>query len=71
MTTEALVSFIKAHALAHYEDGGWDVIVECWDDQDIITELGGAETEAEALQAFDFLISILADRQSDARNSAF
>lgn len=68
---DTLVEFVKAHALAHYEDGGWDVIVECWSDDEISTELGDAKTEAEALEAFDFVISILADRQADARNSAF
>jgi hypothetical protein len=29
---QAVVNGVKAHALAHYTDGGWDVIVECWSD---------------------------------------
>lgn len=30
-----IVEGVKAHALAHYNDGGWDVIVECWTDAEI------------------------------------
>lgn len=72
MTTETLTEFIKAHAVKHYEDGGWDVIVECWEDAtiaEVLTE-AGATTEADALVAFQF-VEVYADRQADARNSAF
>jgi len=65
------VEFIKAPALAHYEDGGWDVVVECYDDADIADTLDGAKDEAEALEAFSFLVSVWSERQADARNSAF
>jgi hypothetical protein len=71
MTTDALVSFIKAHALTHYEDGGWDVVVECFTDGEIADAIGDAKTEAQALEAFAFCIDVWSDRQADARNSAF
>ncbi len=25
-----LIDAVREHAVAHYEDGGWDVVVECW-----------------------------------------
>jgi hypothetical protein len=73
MTTETLVSFIKAHALAHYEDGGWDVVVECYSDDEIAQVLmaNSAGTESQALRSFSSVVSLYADRQADARNSAF
>lgn len=68
-----LVEFIKAHALKHYEDGGWDVIVECWDDEEIERVLDDfdAHTQAEALETFSYLVDAYSDRQADAINSAF
>lgn len=71
MTTADLVRFIKAHAEAHYTDGGWDVIVECYDDEMIAKVLGRARTEKGALRAFAAAVDIYADRQADAINSAF
>lgn len=72
-TRQELVKVVKAHALAHYEDGGWDVIVECWTDEEILQVLDedGATDEASAIDAFASLTAIWADRQADARNSAF
>jgi hypothetical protein len=69
--TNTLVDFIKAHALANYENGGWDVVVECYDDAQIAEVLGDASTEAEAIEKFAFMVDIWADRQADAINSAF
>lgn len=65
---EVLVEFIKAHALANYEAGGWDVVVECWDDAEIASHLQtcNAQTEGEALAAFAPLIDVWSDRQADA-----
>ncbi len=71
MSTQELVRAIKDHALVHYEDGGWDVVVECFDDAEIAETIGEAGTIAEALDAFAPLIDVWSDRQADARNSAF
>lgn len=76
-TTADLVAAVKAHAAAHYEDGGWDVIVECWDDQqieDVIVSVhfGPIKTAEEAIKHFgDGVVAVWADQQADARNSAF
>ena len=71
MTKAELVEAVKAHALEHYEDGGWDVIVECWEDDQIAEQIGGARTVAGALKKFADIVDIWADRQADAINSAF
>jgi hypothetical protein len=64
----SLVEYVKKYAAAHYEDGGWDVIVECWTDGEIAERLGDATTEAEALAAFRDLVDVWADRQAYADN---
>jgi hypothetical protein len=71
MATNDLVEAVKAHALAHYNDGGWDVIVECFDDAQIRTEIGRARTVEGAIRKMRPLVAIWADQQADARNSAF
>lgn len=66
-----LVAAVQAHALDHYEDGGWDVVVECFEAADIAAQIDGATTLAEALARFEVQVDVWADRQADARNSAF
>ena len=66
-----LIEQVKQYALDHYTDGGWDVVVECWSDAEIAVKIGYAVTLEEALNEFRPLIEVWADRQADARNSAF
>lgn len=68
-----LVEAVKAHATAHYNDGGWDVVVECWDDQQIAEQIVqcAAGDATRAVDAFRGIVDVWADRQADARNSAF
>jgi hypothetical protein len=70
-TREELIAAVKAHALDHYEDGGWDVIIECWDDEQIAEQIGDAKTVQGALRKFEGVVGVYADREADARNSAF
>jgi hypothetical protein len=67
----ALINEVKAYALDHYNDGGWDVIVECWEDADIAKAIAGATTLLGARRKLASSVSIWADREADARNSAF
>jgi hypothetical protein len=63
---------IMEKAIKHYNDGGWDVIVECWEPEDIeriLAEHNGDEDEA--TKTIEALVDIWSDRQADARNSAF
>ena len=66
-----LVEAVKRHAVEHYTDGGWDVIVEAWDDADIADTIGDAQTPEAAIAAVAVIVDVYADRQADARNSAW
>lgn len=61
------------YAKAHYSEGGWDVIVECWTVPMIAEylEQWNISYSDGAFEAFEDLASIWADRQADAINSAF
>ena len=69
---EEIIKFIKQYAQDHYNDGGWDVVVECWSDSDIRNHLNLCKitTEVEALKCFNRLASVWADQQADAKNYA-
>lgn len=61
-----LVAAVRNYAEQHYDDGGWDVIVECCDDQWIADTIATSGGTWEAVMA-----NVWSDRQADARNSAF
>ena len=61
----ALREKIKAHAEEHYNDGGWDVLVECWEDREIDELID--EHGPESFEFVKTLVSVWADRQDDAR----
>ena len=44
-----LLAAVREHATAHYEVHGWDVVVECYDDADIIKIIGDARTATRAI----------------------
>lgn len=64
---EVLKAF-RSHAEEHYEDGGWDVIVECWSDSEIQEHVAqyNAQTLPEVLAAFRDVVGVYADRQAEA-----
>lgn len=68
---KALIQAVREHALDHYNDGGWDVIVECWTDEQIAETIGKARTPKGAIAKFRHVVAIYDDRQQDAINSAF
>ena len=63
-----LIEQVKAYAREHYEDGGWDVIVECWSDEDIAEQIGSARTLNGAIKRFKDIVAIYSDRQADGRS---
>jgi hypothetical protein len=71
---------VRDHALAHYNDGGWDVVVETMEVDEMVAwitrdapELLGREalTLADVIAVFETPVAVWADRQADARNSVF
>lgn len=40
MDISVLVAAVKQHALDHYNEGGWDYIIECYSDQELAEIIG-------------------------------
>lgn len=49
MNEQVLIAAVRSHAFANYNREGWDYVVECWEDGDILEAIEDASTEAEAI----------------------
>lgn len=65
----SLLQEVKDYALEHYNDGGWDVIVETYEDCELAEEIKGVKTLAGALRRLRPLVAVWSDQQADAQNS--
>jgi hypothetical protein len=45
-----LVAAVKKHARQNYEKQGWDIVVECFEDADILKLIDGATSERDAIE---------------------
>ena len=61
------VSVVRNHALANYNTDGWDYVVECWEDGDILDAINDATTAAQAIAIVRAAVAPLAERRDEAR----
>lgn len=66
-----LVKAVRDHATANYNLGGWDIIVECWSNEDIAREIGTARTEAAAIRRVAAIAKQLGTQRDEVRSEIF
>ena len=66
-----LVEAVKAHALANYEKQGWDIVIECYSDDDIAEIIKTARTPAGAIKMVRAEIKPRADYRDEVRSEIF
>jgi hypothetical protein len=71
MTTQALVLAVRQHALHNYNDNGWDFVVECFEDSDILERVDEGMTEQQAIAAVYKLVRLLNEQRQAAYNEVF
>lgn len=71
MNKEEIAKYIYDYAVEHYNDGGWDVIVECWTLKEIMEHIEDGESKEDALKHFEGVVDAWAERQADAINSVW
>lgn len=59
------VSAVRRHAVENYDTDGWDFVVECWSDEDILDRVESARSEAEAIRLVAEDISDLAEYRAE------
>ena len=53
---EVMVAAVRDYAMQYYDDG-WDFVVECWTDADILEEIKGAKSEKGAIRKVWHVVS--------------
>jgi hypothetical protein len=74
MTNETLSDVIKAvkdHALDNYNHGGWDYLVECWEDEEIASEIRPGDTAEQAIRRIGKILKTLDDYRAEIRATEF
>lgn len=64
-----LVQAVRDYANANYNKGGWDIIVECWSDEDILGEIGNVKTVSGAIRKVSKVVQVISDYRSEIQNA--
>lgn len=68
-----LVDAVKRHAIEHYNESGWDFIVECYEDREIALELRRRQllTVDTAIADFAETAKVKAEARREAQSETF
>lgn len=72
MTKDELLQLVKKHAYANYERG-WDVLIECHTDAEVLAAIGNAQTAKGAIANVNRALGIRVfnDRRKDVMGEIF
>ena len=70
MTDGEIVKAVRKYAMDHYEEDGWDYVVECWDDSDILKHAAGCTVEQLICKIGD-IVGTCDDYRQDIMAEAF
>lgn len=66
----ALVGAVQSHAQAHYEQGGWDFVLECWEEHDIFAYLAEADFDLDkAIAEIGWSVGVIDDYRTEIQNA--
>ena len=65
MNTQEIVTAVRSHALENYERDGWDFLVECYSDDEIVDLIDGARTVQGAIKKCAKVLRILSAQRQD------
>lgn len=66
-----VLAAVKQYALDHINVGGWDYVVECWDDEEILSNTGVVASIDEAITRVGEAIGPIADYRADIQAEIF
>lgn len=66
-----VVHAVREHALAHYDEDGWDFVVETMDDEDILHECASSLIPAHAIARMHKLVKLWDEQRRAVRNEIF
>ena len=62
---------IRQHATVHYNEDGWDILVECWTDEYINEIIGDSKSYEEAVIACSEVLSVMDGFRKEIQAEAF
>jgi hypothetical protein len=68
---KVLLNAVKAHAIEHYEEGGWDYVVETFNDQDILDVIDNSWTVPGAIARVAKHAKAIADQHQEVMAGAY
>lgn len=69
MSMPELVSEVRKYARDHYEEDGWDFVVECYSDEEIAERIGKARTRVGAIANVLLAVKTVDDYRKDIQNA--
>jgi hypothetical protein len=70
-TMKEMVEAVKAHAVEHYEEDGWDYLVECYSDGEVEELIGKARTIAGAIKKVGKVMKDKGDYRAEIQATAW
>ena len=71
MNIKDIVAAVRDHAVRNYNVGGWDYVVETYDDKELIEEIGDAATPEEAIRRIGEIVGSLDSYRRDIQAEAW
>ena len=68
---ESWTDRIRKHAMTHYTEDGWDILIECWDDAYINEHFRGYKTYEEAVIAISDVLVTMDGWRSEVTSEIF
>jgi len=65
-TPVEMIPVIRKYALENYEKNGWDVLVECWEDKDILEAIGNTSSLEVAIKKIGRILKVGHDQMIDS-----
>lgn len=69
---DTLLQQVKDHALRNYERDGWDYLIECYSDDEVLAAIGKASTLRGAIANVrrEFALGLKAEMRQSVQNEA-
>ena len=65
VTDQDLVDAVRAHAVEHQDDDGWDLVASCWEDWEIQAVVKGCKRESQAIRKVRKQVRSLSDHRKE------
>lgn len=66
-----LVKAVRAHAEKNYNRDGWDFLVECWSDEEILEAIAGCTSAEDAIGAVARIVGALEDHRREIQSTVW